>query len=92
MNKKTLLIKIAEFIHKTNISYKKSNIVDMAMILLFIFMLAFGKITALVIMLLTFILRAIYEFDILERLGVIDEEETSKINKFNDKENIKNTK
>lgn len=89
MNKKTLLIKIVEFIHKANITYKKSNIADIWLIVLFVFILAFGKITALIAMVLAFALRAIYELDILERLGVIDEEEENKTNDDKIAENVR---
>ena len=89
MKKKTLLIKIVECIHKANIQYKKSNNGDMAMIVLFVFILAFGKITALIAMVLAFALRAIYEFNILNRVEVIDEEETNKKNDDQTFENIR---
>jgi Ca2+/Na+ antiporter len=87
MNKKNVLIKIVEFIHNANIKYKKSNSGDMAMIILFVFVLAFGKTTTLIVMVLAFALRAVYEFDILKRLGVINEEEN---NKKNDEQNFEN--
>jgi Ca2+/Na+ antiporter len=88
MRKKALLIKIVKFIHRANLTYKGSNIGDMAMIVLFVFILAFGKITALIAMVLAFALRAIYEFDVLERLEVIYEEENNKKDDDQNSENI----
>ena len=89
MNEKTLLIKIVEFIHKANIKYKKSNTGDIwLLVILTIISSMFGMLGIMLTILLVLCLRAVYEFDILERLGVIDEEE----NKTNDEEIIKNVR
>jgi len=88
MNKKTLVIKIVEFIHKANIKYKKSNIGDIWLLVIITFMSIFGMLEMLFTIIIVLCLRAVYEFDILERLGVIDEEE----NKTNDEEIIKNVR
>lgn len=80
MNKKDLLIKIVEFIHKANIKYKKSETGDIWILLIITFMSSFGIITMLMTILIIMCLRVIYIFDILERLGVINEEEKNKTN------------
>lgn len=87
MNKKTLLIKIVEFINKANIEYKHSNYGDIILLLLIVAMFIFNSTTALLLTLIVILLRAIHEFKLLNRLGVIDEE-----NKKNDEEIIENTK
>jgi len=88
MNKKILVTKLLKFIYKTNFDYKRSNFGDMILIAIFIFTLGFGKVSALMVMLLVFALRSIYEFDILKRLEVISEEE----NKIKDEEIIENVR
>ena len=81
MNKKTLLIKIVEFIHNANIKYKKSNIGDIwLLIILTLIGSISGIIGIMITMLIVLCLRAVYEFDILKRLGVIYEEENNKTN------------
>jgi len=89
MNKKTLLIKIVEFIHKANIKYKKSNIEDIWLLMFITFMSLFGMLTVLLTIILIMCLRGVYEFDILKRLGVINEEENNKINDDEIIENIR---
>ncbi len=88
MNKKKLLIKIVEFICKVNVKYKESKIGDLLILVPLTVMIVIGQLTALSFILILLVLRAIYEFGILERLGVIDEEETNK-NDNQDFENIR---
>jgi len=88
MNKKTLVIRIVEFIHKANIQYKELNNNDIWLLILITFMSMFGMASTIITIFLFMGLRSIYIFDILKRLGVIYEEE----NKTNDEEIIKNTK
>lgn len=80
MNKKTLLIKIVEFIHKANIQYKELNNSDIWLLVLITFMSIFGMASIIITIFLFMGLRSIYIFDILKRLGVIDEEESDKTN------------
>ena len=88
MNKKTLLLTIVEFIHKANIQYKELNNNDIWLLVLITFMSMFGMASTIITIFLFMGLRSIYIFDILEKLGVIDEEE----NKTNDEETIKNVR
>lgn len=88
MNKKTLVIKIVEFIHNANVKYKKMDIGDIWLLcILTIISFIFGMLGTMITILIVLCLRAIYEFDILKRLGVINEEEN---NKKNDEQNFEN--
>ncbi len=78
MNKKPLLIKIIEFIHKANIVYKKLNNSDIWLLVLITFMSMFGMVTTIITIFIILGLRSIYIFDILKRLGVIYEKENKK--------------
>jgi hypothetical protein len=78
MNKKTLVIKIVEFIHKANIQYKELNNNDIWLLVLITFMSIFGMASTIITIFLFMGLRSIYIFNILERLGVIDDEEKNK--------------
>jgi len=89
MNKKTLAIKIVEFIHKANIKYKKSSVGDVALLTIITFMSTFGMLAMLLTILVALCLRATYEFNILERLGVIYEEENNKTNDEKIVENVR---
>jgi len=90
MNKKSLLIKIVKFIHEANIKYRKSDIGDVWLLIFIILMTMIGSISAMSMTILIFLcLRGIYIFNILERLGVINEEEE---NKKDDNEIIKNNR
>lgn len=88
MNKKTLLIKIVEFIHRANLVYLETGIGDMMLLVVILLVTIFGNIATAIFTILIFGLRAIYELDILERLGVINEEENTK---NNDEEIVENT-
>lgn len=89
MNKKTLVTKILEFIYKANIKYKKLNNSDIWLLVLITFMSMSGMKATIITIFIILGLRAIYEFDILARLGVIQDEEE---NKTNDEEIIKNVR
>jgi len=78
MNKKNLLIKIVKFINKANIKYKEAEIGDMMLLIVILLVTIFGNTTTAIFVLIIFLVRAIFEFDILEKLEIINEEENNK--------------
>jgi hypothetical protein len=86
MNKKTLVTKILKLIYKANIFYKKSPVGDIVLLALITIMISIGPFSAFSAILIIIVLRGVYELGILERLGVIYEEE----NKKDDDQNSEN--